>query len=362
MSNQDVYRIKISPETIKGSKSIVEYEGVEVGVYSAMTQVLTSGVGGTSTLTGLTIPILLRETSIDSGYYSPFDGAIMQKDAVTNFVFSSTTESPYTYYILNTSGEYKKFVELSNYRIDWGDGSPIVEIGQDDHDVISHTYPSVTSKFNITLTQNNPWGINKITKTISTPYSNVEIENKSGTAYFTPLGGNWESTPTSYDYIFSGDSTNDVEGSISSNYISVPFTVSGYTKSRVNELSLYREPKFQIGVPVINNGQIWGVITNMTEIYTAYTINDINYFDYSDGNTIYFVKSSGFTDNNIESVAIVKDEMLLKMSDQPQIQSNIFIERGKNSAYERILRMGEIRSVEGMVEYGYRFFNVEKKN
>jgi hypothetical protein len=362
MINQDIYKIKISPETIKGGKSVVEYDGVEVGVYSAMTQVVSSGVGGSSTLTGLTIPILLREVSIDSGYYSPFDGAVMQKDAVTNFVFSSNTENPYTYHILNTSGEYKTFVELSSYTIDWGDGSQLVEITENSYEVISHTYPSVNSKFKITITQRNPWGVNKVIKTITVPYNNVEIPNQQGTAYFTPLGGNWSTTPTSYDYIFSGDSVTDVEDQVSSNYVSVPFTVSGYTKSRINELSLYRGPKFQIGVPVINNGQIWGVITNMSEIYTAYTINEINYFDYSDGNTIYFVKSSGFTENNIDGAAIVKDEMLLKMSDQPQIQSNIFIERGKNSAYERILRLGEVKNVEGMVEYGYRVFNVEKKD
>jgi hypothetical protein len=39
------------------------YTGETTGVYSGMTQVLTAGPNGSSTLTGLTIPILFRQTA-----------------------------------------------------------------------------------------------------------------------------------------------------------------------------------------------------------------------------------------------------------------------------------------------------------
>ena len=63
----ETYNIVISPETIKGDLFKVNYRGTEVGVYSAMTQVLTGGIGGTSLLTGLTVPILLTQTAVEIG-------------------------------------------------------------------------------------------------------------------------------------------------------------------------------------------------------------------------------------------------------------------------------------------------------
>jgi len=176
-----------------------------------------------------------------------------------------------------------------------------------------------------------------------------------------PLTGNWIGTPVSYDYIFSGDAVNEVSAQTSNNYVTVPFTVSGVTKSRINELALYGSPKFQVGVPVISNGQIWGAISDINSVFTAYTITEVNYYDYSDGTTIFFQQSSGLTSNNLTSVPITKDEVLLKVVDQAQVQTNVFVERGKNSAYERIMRLGEVDNLGDMINYGYGFFNVVNK-
>jgi hypothetical protein len=368
---QDFYNIIISPETISGDTFTVNlkgqnvnssYTGQTVGVYSAMTQVLTAGSGGTSLLTGMTIPILLRQTAVDVGYYSPFDGAVLQKDVVANFLFSSTTTNPYVYNIYNTSSEFQKFLELSAYRVDWGDGSPKQTITTYAPNSISHIYPTANRQYNITLEQTNPWGITQVTKTITTPYTEVDPPNPNGTAYFMPAGGNWINTPVSYDYIFSGDAINEVSAQTSINYITVPFTVSGITSSRITELAMYGSPKYQIGVPVIQNGQIWGAITNTATTYTAYTINSVDYYDYIDGTTIFFEQSSGFTENNLSQRPITKEEVLLKVIDQVQVQTNVFVERGKNSAYERIQRLGEVDNLGDLINYGYGFFNVEKKN
>ena len=111
---EDFYNIKISPETILGDLFVVDYEGTPVGVYSAMTQVVSSGVNGSSLLTGLTIPILIRQSAVDTGYYSPFDGAVLQKNVVANFIFSSTTSTPYIYNVYNTSDEFQKFLEKNS--------------------------------------------------------------------------------------------------------------------------------------------------------------------------------------------------------------------------------------------------------
>lgn len=358
---QDYYKFIVSPENVARDLSIVDYNNTPVGVYSAMTKVVSSGPRGTSLLTNLSIPILLRQTAVDAGYYSPFDGAVLQKDVVTNFLFSSTTAQPYVWNVYNTSDEFQKFLDLSAYKVDWGDGSPKQIISAYTPNSISHTYPNATKDYTITLEQTNPWGVTKVSKTITVPYSNVTVYNPTGECYFATSTGNWIGTPVSYNYIFSGDAVNEVSAQTSNNYVTVPFTVSGLTKSRINELALYGSPKFQVGVPVISNGQIWGAISDINSVFTAYTITGVYYYDYSDGTTIFFQESSGLTSNNLTAVPITKDEVLLKVIDQAQVQTNVFVERGKNSAYERVMRLGEVDNLGDMINYGYGFFNVVSK-
>ena len=368
--SQDYYKFIVSPENIKGDLGTVDYNGEKVGVYSGMTQVLTGGPNGTSLLTGLTVNILLRQTSDDGGYYSPFEGAVYQKDIVCNFIFSATTENPYTYYVYNTSDQFQKFLDISSYTLDWGDGVKQV-ITNYAPNSLSHTYPTADKEYTITLVQTNPWGMTRVEKKIKTPYVDVVIPNPNGTAYFIPQGGNWSGTPISYDYIFSGDAENTVSAQTSNNYTTVPFLVSGTTKSRITELQLYGKvpplpplynAKYQVGTPIIANGQIWGMITNAElNVFTAYTINQVDYYDYENGLTLFFEYSSGLTENNIVAEPITKNEVLIKIIDQPQIQTNVFVERGKNSAYERVERLGEVDNLGDMINYGYGFFNVENK-
>ena len=164
---QDLYKITVSPENVKGDLFVVNYSGTPVGVYSAMTAVVSSGPDGTSLLTNLTVPILLRQTAVDAGYYSPFDGAVLQKDVVANFIFSSTTTNPYVYNVYNTSNQFQKFLDLSAYKVDWGDGTPKEIITGYTPTSITHTYASANSEYTITMEQTNPWGVTRVSKTIA---------------------------------------------------------------------------------------------------------------------------------------------------------------------------------------------------
>jgi hypothetical protein len=358
---QDYYKIIVSPENVISDLTKVNYQGTNVGFYLSMTQVVTGSTGGTSLMKQLSVPILLRQSAVDVGYYTQFDGAVLQKDVVSNFIFSSTTSNPYQYDVYNTSNEVQKFLELSLYFVDWGDGTPRQTITEFTPNYVTHTYPTANATYKITLQQTNPWGITTVTKTITTPFVNPTMYNPQGEAFFAPSTGNWIGTPVSYNYIFSGDAVNEVAPQTSVNYVSIPFTISGLTKSRITELELYGSPKYQVGTPVISNGQIWGAIFTMNPVFTGYTVNSVDYYDYSDGTTIFFEQSSGFTENNITAQPITKDEVLLKVYDQPQIQTNVFVERGKNSAYERIQRLGEVDNLGDLILYGYGFFSVINK-
>jgi hypothetical protein len=384
------YYFKISPENIYGDLRLVQYTGGtdvydttdpccpiltgetsvtgvdNIGVYTGMTYVLSGGTNGDSLLTGLTISLLFTETAVDMGYYSVFDGAVLQKDVINNFLFSGTTGSPYTYSFYNTSDtEFIKFLSLVKYVVDWGDGSPKVTLTSTSP--ISHNYPTSNSEYHITMTATSPWGISKITKTITTPFDNVTISNPNGTATFTPAGGNWTGTSFNYDYIFSGDSNTDINDFFSYNYTTIPFLITGYTESTINDLAQYGPKgnlyggKFKVGVQVTGTtgsvGTVWGPDPN--GLYTAYTINQIDYFDYEDF-TLFMVYSSGFTQNDLIMTGLTKNEALINVIDQPEVQTNVFIERGKNSALEYIERIGEVDNVGDLEKYGYGFFNVKK--
>ena len=355
------YKIIISPETIKRDLTTVTYSGQSIGVYSAMTEILSGNTNGTSLLTGLTIPILITENVNDMGYYEPFDGAIGQQDVVTNFIFSATTTNPYDVYVYNTSENYQKFLDLSSYTVDWGDGTTPQPITTLSPNYITHTYPQMLKQYTITLSQTNPWGNIKVSKKINLPYSASTIYNPQGTAYFTSNLGNWSATPISYNFIFSGDSNNSVSAQTSSNYTSTPFYVSGETVSRLQDLEQYGSVKYIQGRNVYKNRELYGVINAISQTYTGYTIQNVDYYDYSDGTTLFFTQSSGLTVDNLTAQPITKQEVMMGVIDQPQILTNVYIERGKNSAYEKIQRLGEVDNVGDMVNYGYGFFNVQKK-
>jgi hypothetical protein len=383
MNNENKYYIKISPEVILNKIFIVPYSGPSeiieqeidpccdtttttstiipteyVMVYSSMTQLVTGGTNGTSTFIDLSIPILLTQSAVDYGFYSVFDGAISQKDSITNFIFSATSASPYTIYVYNSSDSNSNFIKQTTFTIDWGDGFTDV-VTDFTPGFVSHTYQTLTNQntYNIVLKQNSPWGINEVIKKINVPFSAVTIENPNGTAYFTSFNNNWSGTPVSYDYLFTGDSNNSVEDQISDNYVDTPFVVTAYTPSRINELRSYGVQKFKQSV-IFKGGEPYGQITDITENYTGYTIQQDRYIDFKDGKTIQFIESYGLTKDWMVAEPLTKEEVLINVAFQTEIQSNVFIERGKNSALERIERLNEVDNMGDLEKYGYKFFKV----
>ena len=384
------YYFRISPENIKGDLLEISFTAgtdttydVDVccnttattenaitgitGVYTGMTSVVSGGPNGESLLTCLTIPILFTQTAYDFGYYTPFDGAALQKDTIINFLYSASTSNPYFVTFLNTSEkEFKKYLSLSTYTIDWGDG---VIQSLTSSSPVNHTYPpSTPQQYEITLTSVSPWGISKVTKPINIPYTDATITNPQGTAYFTPVGCTWTGTPTSYDYIFTGDSNTILGDYDSDTFTTTPFLITGFTQSTLNDLAQYGPKynlfggKFKLNIPVTGTsgsvGVVYGPSANNT--YTAYTVNDILYWDLNDGTTIYFIESYGINTEEYVLSAITKNEALLNVVDQPQIQSDLFIERGKVSGLESLQRLGEIDNLGDISKYGYGYFKVKK--
>ena len=387
---QQYYKFKISPENIKGDLIYVPFTGETdittyvdpccpitaqtittltgtTGYYLPMNLVLSGGTNGSSLLECLSINLFFQQTAIDIGYYSVFDGAVIQKDVITNFIITAdTTTNPlgYTFSFYNTSNtELIKFLSLIAFTVDWGDGftQPITSALP-----LLHTYPAGNNVYTVKLTANSPWGISYVEKDVVVPFTGTTIPNQNGTAVFVPAGI-CSGTPISYDFIFSGYSNWDINDFYSYNYTTIPFLVSGYTTSTLNDLQQYGPVtnliggKFVYG-PVTGGtgvvGEFLGVAPNGE--YTAYTIDNIVYYDYPDY-TIYLVQSSGLTQNDLILSAITKNEALLNVVDEPQVITDVYVERGKYAPLESIMRLGEVDNLGDLEKYGYKFFNVIKE-
>ena len=383
MSDRHLH-IRISPEVINGDRFFVRYNAgnsptsepdpcCEITItsttiqytgytiaYSSMTQILSGGTNGTSLLTGLTIPIMLSQTAVDVGHYSVFDGAISQKDTMLNFIVSGSPSNPTLCYFYNTSEvELKKYLSFTNYYINWGDSSSTQIIGPNTPFPYPHTYPQ-QGEYTITFSGMSPWGNSVITKKVYIPFTAVIVDDVSGTATFTPLGGSWSGTSLDYDYLFSGDTTCEIYQSGDNPFLDGPLVISGYTNSSINDLVQYGPIKFKHSTPVTGSTGVKGIVyqPNPQFPFTAYTINNLDYFDYPEDLTIFVV--SGVSPIDVVCSAITKEEYLLNVVDEPEVQSAVFVERGKNSALERLMRLGEVDNVGDLTKYGYGFFNVIK--
>ena len=76
---------------------------------------------------------------------------------------------------------------------------------------------------------------------------------------------------------------------------------------------------------------------------------------------LIFIESNGITDNTVVAEPITKEEVLFGVVSSPEIQSQIFIDRGKNSAFEGIQRLGEVDNIGDLVSYGYGFFKIKEQ-
>ena len=355
MKQQTQY-IKISPESLKDDIFEITSSGNTFGVYSGMSQILSGGTDGSSLLTGLTIPITFTQSFDDIGFYSGFDGFVLQKDVVNNFIFSGDSNFPYTIKVYNTSDELKKFLKLSSYTIDWGDGitEPFNTLFPN---YLEHQYPLSPSQYTITLKQVNPWGTTKIEKTVTVPIQDIQITNPLGNITFTPQGGNWANIPISYNFIFTGDSENNIASQVFNQEI----LISGYTHSKLTDLKLYGNTSYDTSVVVSRRGSEYGRVTDINPQFTGYTILGVDYYDYPNGKTIFVMNSSGFTQEMLVAEPITKEEVLFGVVSSPEIQSQIFIDRGKNTAFEGLQRLGEIDNMGDLIPYGYGFFKINEQ-
>jgi len=366
----EVKKIKISPEVLKNDIVSETYSGFTFGYYSGMTQILTGGTNGDSLLTDLSIPLFLSQDYMDVGYYSVFDGDISQYNETINFIFSGEPAQEMIICIYNTSNNKANYLQETTYTVSWGDGVT-EDVNVFIPEAFCHLYPEIGSEttYTISFSGTNNMGTFVVKKDVTVPWQTAPNYNPYGTVYFTSNNGSWASSPSSQDYIYPFDADNTVSQQVSSNFVDVPFVVSGQTSSRLNELQTWglfdsfgTLTNYPIGQIIQIDENITGVTNSMSSSYTAYTINSLEYIDFPDGTSIFVCNTSGLTSEMLTASGLTKFEYLINVIDQPIIQSNVFIERGKNSGLENFRRIGEVGSTGVLETYGYGFFNVVPYN
>ena len=251
------------------------------------------------------------------------------------------------YNSLNTN-KLKTLID-SVFRISWGDGSPDTTLSMPtvydvDLPYATHTY-SGSGIYDIEITIDSPWKVEKIKRSVIIPMEDYDFPTDFGTLTFTvPYTYDPPVTGVTQDYLEDYRTlTGDTDES------SISFLAAG--KSRIDEFKKY------------GKGYIYsGLTTGHTEAgdYTGYTIDGLFYMDYT-GYTHITGQTSNYANEEVYQGMITRNEHLIGFLDEPQIYSDIFIERGKQGVMERNLRLGEIDSTGELDIYGSGYFKVKKQ-
>ena len=74
--------------------------------------------------------------------------------------------------------------------------------------------------------------------------------------------------------------------------------------------------------------------------------------------TTFIMKNEGVNESNSSLSAITKLEEYLGMVFAPEIQSDVFIERGRNVILEPHFKLGEVESIEHLMRFGNGYYSV----
>jgi hypothetical protein len=175
--------------------------------------------------------------------------------------------------------------------------------------------------------------------------------------------------------------------SVESNYyIFGNLQITGNTDSKIEDVRSYDSINpFRVNFNTAtdtyvnyNNITIMGVdrIKSMSnpKIYVFDTENDnklgtnlqktgIQYSDYS-GNletTIFKFIGEGWNETNISLSALTKEEYLFGIISQPEVQSDVFIDRGSTTVMDLHLRLSEIGNISELSRYGNGYYKLNKQ-
>ena len=76
--------------------------------------------------------------------------------------------------------------------------------------------------------------------------------------------------------------------------------------------------------------------------------------------TQMYYKAQGFNETNTVLEANLKEEYLFGITNEPEVESDVFIDRGRVTILQSHLQLGEITNLGDLVNYGNGFYNIIK--
>jgi len=303
--------------------------------------------GSTSGIT-YQIPTYLECSVVEMGIMVGFDGTMEQIEQFCNFTYAGGVipNSIIVYNTVNTN-KLKTLID-SVFTVSWGDGTSgdtisMPTVYDTNLPYATHLYTG-SGTYDIEITINSPWKVEKLKRSIYIPITGSTFPTDLGTLSFVIP---YSDLPSGQTQTYLEDYTT-LTGNTNETLIS--FLALG--KSRIDEFKKY------------GKGYIYsGLTTGNTDAgdFTGYTIDGLFYMDYADGYTHITGLTSNYANEELYQGMITRNEHLIGFLDEPQIYSDIFIERGKQGVMERNLRLGEIDSTGELDIYGSGYFKVKKQ-
>jgi hypothetical protein len=290
------------------------------------------------------IPVFLDSSVDEMGVMVSFDGDMEQVEQLCNFTYKQSGSTITIYNSVNPD-KLRKITEQT-FTINWGDGTTsglTVNSG-----IVGSNLPSVSktytgnTQYTITISSSTPWSTEVLKKTITVPSQYETIDNPLGTLTgitipYTTLTGR------TINYL------NDLEYTNTTGHTT--FTYMAIGGSRIGEFRQYGTTVFT----GLTSGSFSG------SLFTGYTIDNLSYRDFEDGYTMITGTTSAFTKEEVFNKVITRNEHFLGFIDDPQVYSDIFVERGKQGVMENNLRLGEIDNMDELEIYGNGYFKVRKQ-
>ena len=298
----------------------------------------------------MNFPVFLESSVDEMGVMVSFDGYMEQIEQLCNFTYSQVGSTVTVYNSVNPD-KLRKIIEQT-FTINWGDGTTsglTVNSG-----IVGNNLPSVSktytgsTEYTITISSSSPW-TNEVLKKVVTVPQNTTVTNQFGTFTGITIPAYSNLTGQTQDYLNNLDYTNNTGNTI--------FKYAAFGGSKIGELRKYGETSI--------SSSLYTTGTYSGSLYTGYTLsnedNKLFYMDFADGYTMITGTTSAFTKEEVINQSITRNEHFIGFIDDPQVYSDIFVERGKQGVMEKNLRLGEIDNMDELEIYGNGYFKIRKQ-
>lgn len=89
------------------------------------------------------------------------------------------------------------------------------------------------------------------------------------------------------------------------------------------------------------------------------TGNTLNYSDVNNTQSIISYTTSGLTSENSISGPKIKLDYLIGVINEPKINIDVFIDRGSNASFDRHIKLGDVKSLNDLENYGNGYFKIK---